>query len=579
METRNCQNCKQDFTILPEDKVFYDKIKVPPPTFCFDCRSQRRMMFRNERTLYKRTNNAPGKNAEQIISIYNPESPVTVYDDQTWWGDSWDALEFGADYDFSKPFFVQFKELYQRVPLIALSVTNNLNCTFCNVSEGDKGSHMLSGSEHNEDCMYGNRLVENKQSGDMYVAFYNELCYDITNCTKCYRTRYSFNSQECTDSYFLWNCKNCTNCIGCVNLRGGSNCIFNQQYTKEEFEAKKKELALDTYNGTQKFQKEFEQFRLSQFYKYANNLKSEGSTGDNLVGVTRSKNTFDFQDSEDLKYVFWGMRVKDSYDSGPGIGDCDGLLYETADMLNNNSVFFSHVVYNSFDVRYSINCHSSSHLFGCYGMRSKQYCIFNKQYSKEEYEALIPKIIEHMNAMPYVDTKDRSFAYGEFFPYDVSPFAYNETIAQEYFPLTKEQAQHFGFAWYDRAERNYQPTILEQNLPETVAEVKDDIVNEVIGCKSGGDTLKSCTQAFRLVPQELELYRKLGIPVPHYCPNCRHYNRLKERTPMKLWHRTCMCTQTTHGHEGKCPNEFETSYAPDRPEMVYCESCYQKEVI
>ena len=29
---------------------------------------------------------------------------------------------------------------------------------------------------------------------------------------------------------------------------------------------------------------------------------------------------------------------------------------------------------------------------------------------------------------------------------------------------------------------------------------------------------------------------------------------------------------------GKCTNEFETSYAPERPEIVYCESCYQKEV-
>ena len=32
-------------------------------------------------------------------------------------------------------------------------------------------------------------------------------------------------------------------------------------------------------------------------------------------------------------------------------------------------------------------------------------------------------------------------------------------------------------------------------------------------------------------------------------------------------------------HKGKCPNEFETSYAPDRPEIVYCEQCYQAEVI
>ncbi|MFH1193084.1 MAG: hypothetical protein V1656_02080 [Candidatus Jorgensenbacteria bacterium] len=30
---------------------------------------------------------------------------------------------------------------------------------------------------------------------------------------------------------------------------------------------------------------------------------------------------------------------------------------------------------------------------------------------------------------------------------------------------------------------------------------------------------------------------------------------------------------------GKCPNEFETSYAPERKEIVYCESCYNAEVV
>jgi len=27
-----------------------------------------------------------------------------------------------------------------------------------------------------------------------------------------------------------------------------------------------------------------------------------------------------------------------------------------------------------------------------------------------------------------------------------------------------------------------------------------------------------------------------------------------------------------------CTNEFETPYAPDRPEIVYCEECYNKEI-
>ncbi len=46
-ETKTCQNCKKEFQIEPEDFAFYEKINVPPPTFCPECRMIRRMMFLN----------------------------------------------------------------------------------------------------------------------------------------------------------------------------------------------------------------------------------------------------------------------------------------------------------------------------------------------------------------------------------------------------------------------------------------------------------------------------------------------------------------------------------------------------
>jgi hypothetical protein len=55
----------------------------------------------------------------------------------------------------------------------------------------------------------------------------------------------------------------------------------------------------------------------------------------------------------------------------------------------------------------------SSNLFGCIGLRGKEYCILNKQYTKEEYETLVPKIIEKMKA---------DGEWGEFFHQRISPF-------------------------------------------------------------------------------------------------------------------------------------------------------------
>ena len=109
-EKKICQNCQTGFFVEPEDFKFYEKIKVPPPTFCPECRRQRRWIWRNERTYYKRKCNAPG-HSEEIISLYSQDLPYTVYDQKCWWSDSWSSLNYGKDYDFTKPFFKQYEEL------------------------------------------------------------------------------------------------------------------------------------------------------------------------------------------------------------------------------------------------------------------------------------------------------------------------------------------------------------------------------------------------------------------------------------------------------------------------------------
>jgi hypothetical protein len=213
---------------------------------------------------------------------------------------------------------------------------------------------------------------------------------------------------------------------------------------------------------------------------------------------------------------------------------------------------------------------SSSHLFGCVSLRGKSYCIFNKQYTKEEYENLVPKIIKHMSDAPYIDKKGRVYRYGEFFPSELSPFPYNKTVAQEFFPLDKERAIFENFWWKDKEERNYNIDIKTEDIEDDINDVNDDITNKIIECAHKGTCNQQCTEAFKIIPEELQFYKRMNLPLPRLCPNCRHYERLSQRNPLKLWHRTCM-------KEG-CTNEFETSYSPDRPEIVYCEKCYQQEV-
>ena len=228
--------------------------------------------------------------------------------------------------------------------------------------------------------------------------------------------------------------------------------------------------------------------------------------------------------------------------------------------------------------------------FGCTQIHNKSHCILNKQYTKKEYEELVPKIIQHMNDQPYIDNKGRTYMYGEFFPPELSPFAYNETIAQEYFPLTKEQCIEQGYRWKETEDKDIHTDISTEELPDHIKDVPDDIVGKVIQCEHQGKCNEQCTQGFKVIPQELTFYRKMNLPLPRLCPNCRHYQRIKQRNPLKLWKRQCMCNGThssnntytntrEHFHKDKpCPNTFQTTYSPERPEIVYCEECYKREV-
>jgi hypothetical protein len=219
-------------------------------------------------------------------------------------------------------------------------------------------------------------------------------------------------------------------------------------------------------------------------------------------------------------------------------------------------------------------CFGVQDSFGCFGLKYNQYCIFNKQYSKEDYFILKEKIIEHMRK-----TKE----WGEYFPAHLSPFTYNESMAQDYFPLTKNEALKNGYTWYNRPDRDYKITIRTENLPKTIGETSDEIINEVIECSSQKladvkEKYPLCTTAFNITQLELSLYRILKIPIPERCFPCRRTDRFKLRNPRDLWHRKCMCDKKHSNHEGKCEVEFETSYDPERPEIVYCEKCYQQEV-
>jgi hypothetical protein len=543
-ENKNCQNCKKDFVIESEDFNFYKKIDVPSPTFCPECRLIRRLMYRNERTFYHRVCEKCNK---KIIAVFSESTGIHVYCQSCWWGDEWDAQDYREEYDPNRSFIEQVYELLHRVPIMNLFGlhTTNVGTEYANMTGWLKNCYMVTYSDHSENLIYGSFVNWSKDSIDNLMGQKLELCYETINCTQCYKTFFSTDCVSCNNVWFSKNCVGCNDCFNCVNLNKKSYCIFNTQYSKEEYLEKIKELHPTTAEMILKNKEKAEDFWKKFPQKYMHGVRTINSSGDYIVDTKNAKDCFIGFNIENCRFCsFVTGKLTDSYDF-TNFGENSSLLYEafqTGDQVSE-ARFSWWAISNIQNVDYCMFVGSSSDLFGCVGLRKHKYCILNKQYSKEKYFELREKIIEKMK----VDGE-----YGEFFPINKSPFGYNETTAQEFFPLSKNEAIQKGYSWHDREEKN--------------RETKEG----VIYCEHDGKCNESCTTMFILHPFEIQFYKKMNLPQPSMCPNCRHADRIKYRNPLKLWHRKCM-------KEG-CPNEFETSYSPDRSEIVYCEKCYQQEV-
>ncbi len=335
---------------------------------------------------------------------------------------------------------------------------------------------------------------------------------------------------------------------------------------------------LETSAGVEKMRKEAQAFWLKGVTKYIHGIQNIDVTGDYVTSSKNSRQVFDSESLEDSKFINHGHQSKSVYD-GYVVVDGSESSYEIVSAIALNNVKSSYCTWHGFDITYADTCENSDHLFGCIGIKKKQYCILNKQYTKEEYTELVEKILKHIDDMPYVDQQGRTFKYGEYFPPAFSPFAYNETAAQEYFPSQKEYALAQGYDWKEPELRNYTIDIKPSIVPNDIRTTEDTIVGKVIGCIHGGTCSHSCTTAFKITPEEFQLYQKLGIPIPNICPNCRHGERFSKRNPLKLYQRICACDLENHSHTGNCKNGFETTYAPNRPEIIYCEDCYKAEVM
>ena len=548
MTNKNCKTCAQSFEITPEDEDFYKKLGIPYPTNCPDCRKQRLISWRNERKYYQRKCDLCNK---QVISIHSQDKPYPIYCNSCWWGDKWDPTEFAQEIDFTKPFFPQFIELQSKVPQLAIINDNGVqseNCEYCQDFAFGKDCYLVTGGWRIRDSYYSNNINHGQNLVDCSsVNIHCELVYESISCQRLYNCKFMQNSVNCHDCAFGFDLKGCGDCTCCIGLRQKEFHIFNKPYSKEDYFEKLKEFDTGSYENLEKTKKEFYKFIEKHPRKNLNQVRCQDCEGNDLFNC---KNTlgFDTFNAEHCKFFEKGdhpLYCYDIYQSGNSQWCCESITPDDSYMT-----YYTAWCWKDKNVAYSDNCHSSENLFGCISLRHKRHCILNKQYSPEEYQVLRKRLVEHMT---------QTGEWGEFFPMSMSPFAYNETIAQDYFPLTKEKAETLGLKWKDEDKKEY----LKQThtIPDHITETPDSITKETLSCTE-------CSKNYRIIPEELKFYRTQNLPIPHACPDCRNAKRIELKAPSKLFDRTC----------DNCKTPIQTIYSPDKPEKIYCEKCYTKEV-
>lgn len=544
---RNCQITNRPFVVTEWEQQHLAKMGLPLPTICIEERHRRRLAHRNERSIYKNKCHISGK---EIISIFSPDKPYKVLSQDVWWSDQWDPRDYGRDFDFSRPFFEQFAELQLDVPHLSLLNMRSENSEYCNITNSNKNCYLVFGGDYNEDCYYSVFSMYCKNSLDLYFCKQCQLCYNCIDCNDCYNLLYSQNSYNCRDSFFLFECRNVSNSFGCVGLRNKEYHIFNKPYSKEDYEAKIKEFNLHSRAAVEKLKKEFAEFKLQFPHRAAYIINSENITGNNIVNSNNCQNCFELegpiQDAKDLYFAGW--ETKDLL-SSDHVGFRAQLYYEMVGSIEGYNCAFCTFSWTSQNTYYCDTVMNSKDLFGCSNMKKAQYCILNKQYGEKEYHELKSKIIEHMK---------QKGELGEFFPIKNSLFAYNETVANDMFVVDKNTAAKQGWQWYE--EPSLQNSGFSNN-PDSIKEVSEDILNGFLQC----ETTK---RPFKIIPQELAFYKKMNIPLPADSQEIRNKKRIARRLPPFSWQRNCF----------KCQKSVHTSYAPGRPEKIYCEECYLAEI-
>ncbi|MDD3302360.1 MAG: hypothetical protein PHN31_02310 [Candidatus Gracilibacteria bacterium] len=369
-----------------------------------------------------------------------------------------DLLKKSIGYDSDINFFENFKNLFLNIRMCnTLSFGYNENTEFADTIFMSKKVYLGFIIINNcENIMYSISVKDNCNDVINGLSVWNgsSIVYQSAGILKGFKIFYSRYIINSNNIWFSSNLIGCEECIFCSNLENKKYYINNKEFEKTQYFIQKEIILKDKYNFIDFF---------NNVDKKGENLLSDNVIGNYIINSSNVNNGYFCSNVRNGKNIFLvgGMdnntNIYDAFTAGSPYGDD---LYGVMGVSGNNIYNSAHIIESS-NIFYSYFLNSCSYCLGCIGLKNKQYCILNQQYTKEDWEIEVLKIFKKM---------EEEGILGNFFPGTINPFYFNDTISGLIGGFKKEEVKDKGYMWRDK--------MIKVDVPKGTEIIKvDDLIN------------------------------------------------------------------------------------------------------
>lgn len=294
----------------------------------------------------------------------------------------------------AEDFFKELQRIISSLPKRPLFILNSETTEFADKITFSKNLFTCFDCANCTDCAYVYDSYMSVNSIDCDYAVESQYCYECTDSYKAFNCEYLEYCGNIRDSSYCYDCSG-NNLFGCVNLTNKLFCIFNRQLTEDEY---RKQVKIYKTWKPEKILEEVE--KIKKIYPLTQTVEghNENTTYGNYIHYNKDcYMCFDAARNENCSYLYDSFYNKSCLDMTYS-GQNSELCYESIDSAQSFNCNYIVESDSCRDSSYVFYCLDVKNSLACVGLSHKQYCILNRQFTKEEYDIVGKQILEELKA-------------------------------------------------------------------------------------------------------------------------------------------------------------------------------------